>query len=42
MDILVIAASDANKPLLIGVIPVLIKALKARGEDNPPMTQDAV
>ena len=42
MDLLVIATSDANKPLLKDSIIVLLKALKLRGEVNPPMVKDIV
>lgn len=34
MDILVIAASDANKPLLNGAMKVLNKTLELRGAAN--------
>ncbi|KAH9259154.1 hypothetical protein BASA81_002774 [Batrachochytrium salamandrivorans] len=42
MDILVIAASDANKPLLLAVIPVLFQALAARGQGNLKLVNDIV
>jgi len=42
MDLLTIATSDVNKPLLKDAIPVLIKALKMRGESNPRMVVDIV
>jgi len=42
MDLLTIAASDVNKPLLKNAIPVLIKALKLRGETNLRLVVDVV
>jgi len=40
MDLLTIATSDANKPLLKDSIPVLVKALKLRGLTNEQMVVD--
>jgi hypothetical protein len=42
MDLLVIAVSDVNKPLLRGAIPVLIKGLKLRGATNSDMVVDVI
>ena len=42
MDLLTISTSDANKPLLKDSIPILIKALRVRGETNEEMVVDIV
>lgn len=42
MDLLTIASSDLNKPLLKGSIGVLCKALKLRGEDSEELVVDVV
>jgi hypothetical protein len=42
MDLLVIAVSDVNKPLLKSAIPVLVKALRVRGENNEEMVVDII
>ena len=42
MDLLTIASSDVNRPLLRASIPVLIKALRMRGETNQKLVVDVV
>lgn len=42
MDLLTISTSDVNKPLLKNAIPVLVKALRVRGETNQEMVVDIV
>jgi len=42
MDFLIIATSDANKPLLKPAIPLMIRALSLRGEANADMVRDIV
>lgn len=42
MDLLIIATSDANKPLLRGTIPILLRALRLRGDSNELLTKDIV
>ena len=42
IDLLTMSSSDANKPMLEESIPVLLKALKVRGESNIPMVKDIV
>ena len=42
MDLLTISVSDANKPLLKKAIPIMIKALRLRGETVPKMVVDIV
>ena len=42
MDLLTIATSDVNKPLLKNAIPILVKSLKVRGETNHEMVVDIV
>ena len=42
MDVLIISSSDANKHTLAKSIPILVKALRMRGEANQKMTMDIV
>lgn len=41
-EFLILASSDANKPLLVSVIPLLLQSVQLRGEFNSEMVLDVV